>query len=315
MRTSEGLRGAAPKQQEAPSTPRCSGFHANYELREEVLGTGVCGGVREAVCRKTGRTVAVKSFDKKAMNRKALASLRSELDIHTRLAHPGIVKLEATFESESESHMVMEKLAGGELFARIVERDRLCERDAAGVALQVLQVLVYLHGQRIMHRDIKPENVIYHRRGGSNVALIDFGFATSVHPGLKQRCGSLQYVAPEILGGFAYNEKADVWSLGSVVYSMLTGEVLFDGKTKDQVFRQNVSGSVSFSRRFRSLSAEARDFVRQLLILDSQERPSAREALEHPWLRSMTCNQKEVATLDVSTLWRSAWRWVGLICS
>jgi len=304
---------------EAPSQLGGS-FEQHYKLRDKVLGTGVCGAVREALCRRTGRVFAVKSFEKDAMTPKTLASMRSELEVHAGLTHDSIVKVEAVYETDTLVHLVMERLEGGELFARILEWDRLCETEAGLVVTQLLQVLEYLHSQRICHRDIKPENVLFRKRGGSDVALIDFGFSTRVAPGAKlsQRCGSLQYVAPEVLAGREYDEKADMWSLGSVLYSMLTGEVLFDGKTKEQVFKQNVFGRFAPSRRFRCLPADAREFIRQLLASDPAARPSASEALAHPWLQSVMSGKRGAVSLssfDMDSLLCSAWRLIGTLCS
>merc|ERR1712003_482871 len=132
-------------------------------------------------------------------------------------------------------------------------------------------VLDHLHAQGILHRDVKPENLMFQRRGSNDVALIDFDFAARLAPGekLQQRCGTVGYVAPELLTGQDHDAKADMWSLGSVVYSMLTGEALFNG-TPQEVFRQNVLGQIRFGRRFRCLPQDAREFVQSLLALDPE---------------------------------------------
>lgn len=221
------------------------------------------------------------------MSEKALQNMRSELDVQGSLAHPGIVKLEGVYESEEYVHVVMEQLLGGELFDRIIQQVRFTEANAAKTTLQILRVLVYLHSKRILHRDIKPENVMYVAKGGQEVKLIDFGFATEWDPSspLSQKCGTMQYVAPEVLTGEKYGDKVDLWSLGNVVYIMLTGRPLYGGNERD-ILKKKKAGSIHFSKHFRwSLSEDAQDFVRKLLEMDPQNRLTAYEALCHPWIR------------------------------
>lgn len=261
-------------------------FEEHYELTGRVLGVGSGATVVEAECRRTGRTVAVKKFDKKAMAPKVLDGMRSELDIHTTLVHRHIARVEGVYETESQVHLVLEQLHGGELFARIFELRRLSEADAASLVKQVLLALLYMHKKNIVHRDIKPENIVFEKCGGRKVKLIDLGFAARVPENgmLTHKCGTLHYVAPEILKGRGYDTKADVWSLGSVLYVMLTGEAPFRGKNSSEVQKQNKAGEVAYSETFRSLSPEAQNFVRKLLASDPGARPTAAEALAHPFL-------------------------------
>lgn len=261
-------------------------FEEHYELTGRVLGVGSGATVVEAECRRTGRTVAVKMFDKTAMKQKVLDGMRSELDIHSTLVHRHIARIEGVYETESRVHLVLEQLDGGELFARIFEQRRLSEADAASVVKQVLLALVYMHKKNIVHRDLKPENIVFEKCGGRKVKLIDLGFAARVPEKgmLTHKCGTLHYVAPEILKGRGYDTKADVWSLGSVLYVMLTGEAPFRGKNSSEVQKQNKSGQVFYGETFQSLSPEAQRFVRKLLVSDPGARPTAEEALAHPFL-------------------------------
>merc|ERR1719330_1969497 len=160
-----------------------------------------------------------------------LVEIRSELAIHGGVSHPSIARLHRVYSSDHVCHAVMELLSGGELFERIVERSKLSEAEAADVAIQILDALSYLHSQNILHRDVKLENILFEVRGGSRVKLIDFGYATRFEDGAKVtgKYGSLRYTAPEVLQGHAYDERADIWSVGSVVYAMLLGRTLFDG--------------------------------------------------------------------------------------
>lgn len=261
-------------------------FQAHYDLQERVLGTGALGVVREAVCRRSSRRVAVKSMNKTCLSEKQLEEVRAELDLHATLSHPSIVKFEAAFESDAEVFVVQELLSGGELFDRVTQRTRLSEKEAANIAMQLLEAVAFMHGRNVMHRDIKLENIVFSQEEGSRVKLIDFGYATRFEDGamVNGMYGSLRYVAPEVLQGQAYDARADVWSLGAVVYAMVLGRVPFCGDDR-KARRQNMRGEVDYTGHFRSLSREAQEFIRWLLSVDPAQRPTAEEALRHPWLQ------------------------------
>lgn len=256
-----------------------------YDVQKKtVLGTGSTSVVYEAACKRTGRRVAVKSLRKQELQVEELRRARVEVAIHQDLDHPSIVRLEDTYESGEFIHMVMETLPGGSLWDRL-EKGAFSEREAAMVMSRLLGALDHLHRQGIMHRDVKPENVVYDRRGEPR--LIDFGFAARFAPGelLPERLGTLQYIAPEVLQGRAYDAGVDIWSAGSVAHDLLTCDSLFAGPEEEDIFQQNRAGQVVFGDRFRRLSRDARDFVVRLLASDPADRPSARQALRHPWLQ------------------------------
>lgn len=270
----------------AVKTVKDSSFEARYELGVRELGTGCTGAVLQAFCRKTGSLVAVKIYRKSELKVGQMAHMRAERDALGGLKHPGIVRLEGVHESDKTVHTVMEQLDGGEVFARLAEVGRFTEEAAADVARQVLHALVYLHSRRVVHRDVKLENLMYERKDGDTVKLIDFGFATKLAPGekLTETVGTLQYVAPEVLLNHEYDEKVDVWSFGTVMYTLLTGTPLFGGSRRE-IVKRKTGGKVYYSTYFRTkLSEDAKAFVRLLLSLDPEARPSAEEALRHPWL-------------------------------
>jgi len=261
-------------------------FEADYDLHR-VLGRGANGGVRSAVCRATGRHVAVKSFRKHRMTPEDHGDMRKELELLTSISHPGVVSFEAVYESEGAVHMVMERLSGGELFHRIQKVGRFQEGEAIDVAVQVLETVSYLHSRNILHRDIKPENLVFVNSRSSRLKLIDFGLAATIGRGLRVmgKVGSLGYAAPEVLAGHSYDERADLFSVGCVVYAMLTGRPAFLGGGAE-IRRRCELGLVDFGEPCRHLSSEARSFLQALLRPEPTARPSAQEALAHPWLSS-----------------------------
>jgi len=286
-----------------------SPFCTQYDMKDRVLGTGAGGAVREAVCKASSRSVAVKSYHKPSMRPKDLHNLRSEMQVLTGLSHPSIMKVEGAFEEGEENDMVylvLERLHGGELFDRLVAKGHFEEGEAAETTRQVLEALVYLHGQGVMHRDVKLENIMYEAEGSSKVRLIDFGYACGFSgPTSRNRCGTVGYVAPEVLRGEAYTEKVDMWSVGCILFAMLTGRPPFMGDMK-AILKKNRIGHVDGCAEFWNLPQDARIIIQKLVAINPESRPSASEALQEPWLQR--CCLKEVAEAGASKV-RAASEW------
>jgi len=129
----------------------------------------------------------------------------------------------------------MELLGGGEILDKVLKSGKsMQEKEAATIFEKILQALLHCHGENIMHRDIKPENIMYDNYG--NIKLIDFGFAlVSKKKTDHDIAGTPYYIAPEVLTGI-YDKKCDVWSLGIVLYQLLTGHHAFDGHSQNELF-------------------------------------------------------------------------------
>merc|ERR1719401_916340 len=212
------------------------------------------------------------------------AELKSEAEIYLSLDHPHVARLEMVYETDDELHLVMEYMAGGELFDRLAERTRYTEKSAAEATHQMLLALAYLHAHGIAHRDLKLENFLYERKDTNHLKIIDFGFSQAVDPTSKmsRACGTIDYIAPEVLRK-SYDEKADMWSMGVIVYMLLTGRPPYNG-TEDVVLKKIRRGAVDWCSEFHELSSGAKDFLKALLVRDPAERLSAQEALEHHWV-------------------------------
>lgn len=258
-------------------------FEALYEMTDTELGQGKGGAVRSAVCKQSGRAVAVKTYIKQNLSLNQLSSMRSEISLLRHLSHPGIVKLEGAYESKEVVHVVMEQLHGGELFDLVQQREYLSHHETADIAVQLLKALSHLHSEGIVHRDVKLENVMIEGQNSSSIKLIDFGYSKAIPSGtmLVQACGTIGYAAPEILAGRPYDEKVDLWAAGVVIYTLLTGCPL------------EVNGRITFGREFRRHPSAAQKFVRSLLCADPQRRATAQEALKHPWLEQALAPQQQ----------------------
>ena len=284
-----------------PSAP--SVISASYYILPKVVGAGIVGEVRRCLHLPTGEPCAVKTIKKSQVRRKD--RLGREVAFLREVDHPNIIAARDVFEDAEEVHIVTELCRGGELFDRITERAlwsrgrrRLgeevpaCfrEEDAARVLRALLSAVAYLHERDIVHRDIKPENILFVDRKDGDIGaikLIDFGLAVRHPPGarpLRSVVGTAYYMPPEVLAG-SYDRSCDLWSVGVVTYTLLTGRPPFNGPTNDDIFEAIAVGRYRMEgASWRGVSEPARDFVRGLLATGPKQRMSAAEALEHPWL-------------------------------
>jgi len=272
----------------------------DYVIESKVLGSGMSGPVLLATSKRDGRKYAVKSFKKKGLSLKTRGELQNEVEVYLTLDHPHVAKLDMVFETDEVLHLVMEYMEGGELYDRLAARRQYSEEAAAETAYQILLAVAYLHAHQIAHRDLKLENFLYEKRDSDHLKLIDFGFAKFWDPNttMSQSCGSLHYVAPEVLA-HSYTTQADMWSVGVLVYMLLTGVPLFHG-TDDEILRNIKACKPRYSSRFYKLSQEAQAFVRSLLVKDTNTRLSASSALEHAWIKGR--GQGKVTKIDADIL-------------
>mmetsp|Transcript_92698 Transcript_92698/g.215427 ORF Transcript_92698/g.215427 Transcript_92698/m.215427 type:complete len:599 (-) Transcript_92698:282-2078(-) len=272
----------------------------DYAIESKVLGSGMSGPVLLAISKKDGRKYAVKSFKKKVLSSKHRGELQNEVEVYLTLDHPHIAKLEMVFETDEALHLVMEYMEGGELYDRLAARRQYTEEDAGETAYQILLAVAYLHAHQIAHRDLKLENFLYEKKDNDLLKLIDFGFAKFWDPSttMSQSCGSLHYVAPEVLA-HSYTTQADMWSVGVLVYMLLVGVPLFHG-SDDEILKNIKACKPRFSSRFARLSEQAQTFVRALLVKDTGKRLTASLALEHPWIKGR--KQARAAHIDTDIL-------------
>jgi calcium-dependent protein kinase len=256
--------------------------------------------------RVDGLKYARKTLSKRNLSPQWQVLLKSETEVLLSVDHPNIVRLENVFETSEDIHLVMEYMGGGELFQRLAQCKRYSEEMAVDLCRMMLSAVAYLHGKRIIHRDLKLENFLY-EEGSDNVKLVDFGLAKLFDRDstLSEYCGTFCYMAPEVLTQ-SYTEKADMWSMGVIAYALLVGEMPFRGRAAEVVRKVKSSGPRSYSEKFFKLSTPARDFVKALLQRDPNRRPSARSALEHPWIATQERGRQTETLLDsnsVVSLW------------
>lgn len=209
-----------------------------YELKE-IIGKGRYGVVRLAIHKKTQAKVAIKVLKKANMKMSEIDLVKREIEILKLCQHPNIIRLLDTFENLEYIYIVMEWLRGGDLYNYLEKRNfRLSESRACSIIHSLATALYYLDNYGIIHRDIKMDNIILANESeDSDVKLVDFGLSKMIGPNeyCTEPYGTFGYVAPEVLLGKKYDKGVDIWSLGCVLYIMLTGQGPFEDKTEEGI--------------------------------------------------------------------------------
>ncbi|CAN6179629.1 unnamed protein product [Urochloa humidicola] len=278
-----GLRGALLE------AAHVSCLEDRYALGPQ-LGWGQFGVIRSCSDMVTGEALACKSIAKdRLVSPDDVRGVKLEIEVMARLSgHPNVVDLKVVYEDEDSVHLVMELCAGGELFHRLEERGFFSEHEAAVLFRYLMEVVAHCHSKGIVHRDLKPENILLVSKSPSSpIKLADFGLATYIQPGrsLSGMVGSPFYIAPEVLSG-GYNEAADVWSAGVILYILLSGFPPFWGKTKSKIFECIRSTELRFpSDPWDRVSDSAKELVAGMLRRDPRQRLTAKQVLEHSWMQ------------------------------
>lgn len=278
-----------------PQDPRLEDV---YKLDKQV-GKGAFGVVRLAIIKASGQKSAVKSISKaKLVCKEDVKDIQTEVAIMNLVAgHHNVVTIKTTHEDKDYIHIAMELCEGGELFDSIVEAGNFSEKKAATIFRKMLETVNHCHELGVMHRDLKPENFLLTSKGNDGeLKLTDFGLGVFFKPGERFRdlVGSPYYVAPEVLRK-NYSHEADMWSLGVILYILLSGLPPFWGDTEDQIFKMVLRGHVDFKTEpWPKISEAAKDCVKKLLDQDPSRRSTCKSILQHEWL------VKEGVALDIS---------------
>ncbi|KAM7275835.1 hypothetical protein ACFE04_017701 [Oxalis oulophora] len=250
-----------------------------YILGQE-LGRGEFGITYLCTDRETNENLACKSITKRKLRTAIdIEDVRREVQIMSSLPdHQNLVKLKATYEDNDNVHLVMELCEGGELFDRIVARGHYSERAAATVVRTIVQVVRMCHENGVMHRDLKPENFLFaNKKENSPLKAIDFGLSVFFKPGerFSEIVGSPYYMAPEVLKR-NYGQEVDIWSVGVILYILLSGVPPFWSESEQGVALAILRGVIDFKREpWPQVSESAKSLVRQMLESDPKKRFTA----------------------------------------
>ncbi|XP_071102806.1 serine/threonine-protein kinase 17B-like [Haliotis cracherodii] len=276
------------------STIKTEPLTSKYTIQGSI-GRGKFAVVKKCVNNETGDTVAAKFIRKRRKGKSCREEiLREVVMLELALAHPRLVDLLEVYETPSELILVTEYCAGGELFHECVIEESFKEADVVRLIIQILEGLTYLHERNIVHLDLKPQNILFTRPyPEGDIKICDLGFACLVNTGedIRDIIGTPDYVAPEVLDYEPLNTMTDMWSMGVLAYVMLTACAPFAGENNQETFCNISQVKLDFpAELFGEISDLAQDFISCLLVKNPRKRLTARQCLDHPWLKTSVDN-------------------------
>lgn len=259
-----------------------------YKKKEE-LGRGGFATVYRVVNESTNESFALKATSRQLLNKpKVLQKHRSEVAIQRSLNHPNIVKLYDFFEDTSNTYMVLEICPGGSVRDLVKRKGKLNEQETAKILRSVIEALCYLHDNRIIHRDLKLENFLVGSDG--KVRIGDFGLSAKLDYDDEKKytvCGTPNYISPELLipGSHGHRYEVDIWAIGVCAFAMLTGHPPFETRHRSETYEHIKKCQYQFPPEL-NLSNNAKHFIRSILQINPELRPTAYELLQHPFFTS-----------------------------
>ncbi|XP_013927112.1 PREDICTED: ribosomal protein S6 kinase alpha-3 isoform X1 [Thamnophis sirtalis] len=267
-------------------------FTDGYEVKQDI-GVGSYSICKRCIHKTTNMEYAVKIIDKSKRDPS------EEIEILLRYGqHPNIITLKDVYDDGKCVFLVTELMKGGELLDKILRQKFFSEREASAVLFTITKTVEYLHAQGVVHRDLKPSNILYVDESGNpeSIRICDFGFAKQLRAEnglLMTPCYTANFVAPEVLKRQGYDVACDIWSLGVLLYTMLTGYTPFANgpdDTPEEILARIGSGKFSLNGGYwNSVSETAKDLVSKMLHVDPHQRLTAAQVLRHPWI--VHCDQ------------------------
>ena len=251
------------------------------------LGCGSFGRVFLVSHKETKELFALKTIEKRKImvTYGKLDIIYDEINIHSKLLHENIIKVYNIFEDEESINIIMEYAQNGNLYQLIKkEKNGFSEAKAFDYFIQMINAVYYLHSNNIIHRDIKPENILISK--DNKLKLCDFGWAKELT--LENRstfCGTMEYMAPEIVGSENYDYSVDIWSLGILLYELLFGHSPFKGNSTNNIILNIKSHELNYDENNKKISNSCKDLIQHLLNMNPQKRLKIKDILEHPFIK------------------------------
>ncbi|CAD8134841.1 unnamed protein product [Paramecium pentaurelia] len=269
----------------------------NYVL-QDVIGSGQYGKVYRAKNMKNDQIVAIKvvKLEKFREVPKLHEFTINEIQTLSKIDNQNIVKFIEMLKTQNNMYLIYDFCNGDTLEALLQKRKFLTEPETMKIFAQILNAFRSLVRENILHRDLKPSNILFHDQ---IVKVADFGFCKSLlhNNDLTQTMvGSPIYMAPEVLKGCSYNCKADVWSLGVVLYECLFGFCPFEDKSIARLIMQIDNKEITFPKHVNQLSRKCEELIRSMLQVDPRKRVDWQQLMqitfyEEPNVaKQITCN-------------------------
>ena len=267
-------------------------FFDYYEMLDD-LGEGIFGSVKLGVEKKTKERVAIKIIKKKKAKPSDMELVRTEIDIMKLCHHPNVVHLLDHFENADYIFIVMEYIRGGRLTDYMKEKKfHFSEKRAAEIIYEIAIGVKYLHKYGIIHRDLKPDNIMLTESNDKgHIKIMDFGLSKIL--GKKEKTsdgfGTLTFVSPEVLIRKPYNKEIDIWSIGVILYLILSGDLPFDDEEDDE---QKIAKSIVFKdvefpqEKFKNKSKEVIELIKRCLTKEPKERIKIDEIIKSDWIKA-----------------------------
>jgi len=266
-----------------------------------VIGKGSFGKVMQVRKKDDSKIYAMKVLRKEAIiARKQVTHTKQEKTILQKIQHPFIVKLHFAFQTKDKLYMILDFINGGELFYHLKKEGRFPENRVKFYAAEIVCAMDHLHSLGIVYRDLKPENILLDNDG--HVCITDFGLSKEVKPneGTHTFCGTPEYLAPEVLKGLGHGTAVDWWSLGTLIYEMLTGLPPFYSQNINIMYQKILNGELRFPSY---VSAEAKSLLEGLLTREVDKRlgsgvEGGKAVKNHPFFKEIDFEKLEKREID-----------------
>ncbi|TKY65658.1 Serine/threonine-protein kinase AtPK2/AtPK19 [Spatholobus suberectus] len=269
----------------------------------KVVGQGAFAKVYQVRKKGTSEIYAMKVMRKdKIIEKNHAEYMKAERDIWTKIEHPFVVQLRYSFQTKYRLYLVLDFVNGGHLFFQLYHQGLFREDLARIYTAEIVSAVYHLHSNGIMHRDLKPENILLDADG--HVMLTDFGLAKQFEESTRSNsmCGTLEYMAPEIILGKGHDKAADWWSVGVLLFEMLTGKPPFCGGSRDKIQQKIVKDKIKLPA---FLSTEAHSLLKGLLQKEATKRlgcgPRGIEEIKgHKWFKPINWKKLEAREIQPS---------------
>lgn len=271
--------------------------------KKHLLGRGSFATVYLYTRRNDKKDFAVKILQKKSLTDEDSSKIKEEIKIMQSTDHPNIVRLIDVYESKTKIQIVLELCTGGHLLERLGERQSYCEAEAAKIIKQLASACKHMHSVGVVHRDLKPENILYASAESDVIKVTDFGLSAHVSNAWEETlmtpCGTPAYVAPEVIKRKGYHAECDLWSVGVILYLLVSGYPPFYGSNLKKLLRRVSKAEYDYKPApFEHVTDQARDVIDNLLVLDTTKRWTPDDLLKNAWVNGLNASTDDLP-LDV----------------